>query len=84
MNIEVLLSMSPILTYMLFPLDNTKSKDTVNLSILKKESDILDINNDEDDEIDEEDKDDINDLADDTDLSEATNVQDDEEDDELD
>lgn len=77
--------MSPILTYMLFPLDNMKSKDTVNLSILKKESDILDINNDEDDdsdEIDEEDKDDINDLADDTDLSEATNVQDDEEDDE--
>lgn len=65
--------------------DNMKSKDTVNLSILKKESDILDINTDEDDdsdEIDEEDKDDINDLADDTDLSEATNVQDDEEDDE--
>ncbi|KAL3265430.1 hypothetical protein HHI36_009634, partial [Cryptolaemus montrouzieri] len=66
--------------------DNIKSKDSVDISILKKESDIIDNMDDDDDsdELDEEDKDDMNDLADDTDLSDNATGQDDEDDDEED
>lgn len=62
--------------------DNTKAKDAVNLSLLKKETDVLDdaIDDDSDELEDEDEKDDIADLADDTELADPTLSDDDDED----